>query len=113
MPTMVQRDNGRVSWVPEGEMTIYTAAEFKTSLASALAACEDLEIHLADVSEMDTAGLQLLLAARREAERCGKSLRLKDCSVAVLDVFELCGVMDCLREAEENAAHEQGQGREA
>jgi len=113
MPTSVQPDNGRVRWVPEGEMTIYTAAELKTSLASALAACEDLDIHLAGVSEMDTAGLQLLLAARREAERCGKSLRLKDCSEVVLDVFELCGMTDCLREAAEQATHEQGQGREA
>ncbi len=114
MPTVVQRDNVRVTrLVPEGELTIYAAAEFKANLENALAASENIEIDLAGVSEMDTAGLQLLLAARREAQRCGKSLRLKDCSEAVHDVFELCGMTDCLREAEEKAAPEQGQGAKA
>lgn len=94
MPTIVQRNEGHTTVIPESEMTIYTAGEFKASLEQALAGCERLEIDLAEVSEMDTAGLQLLLAARRKAENSGKALCLKGHSEAVRQVFELCNVTD-------------------
>lgn len=92
MPTIVQRNEGHTTVIPESEMTIYTAGELKASLEGAFAGCESLEIDLAEVSEMDTAGLQLLLAAKRKARSGGKTLCLKGHSEAVLHVFELCGV---------------------
>jgi anti-sigma B factor antagonist len=92
MPTIVQRDAGYTTVVPESEMTIYTAGEFKASLEGALAGCEHLEIDLAEVSELDSAGLQLLLAARRKARSSGKTFHLKGSSEAVRQVFALCNV---------------------
>jgi anti-anti-sigma factor len=73
-----------------GDMNIYTAAELKRQLLDALAAAEKLEVHLAQVSELDTAGLQQLLLARREAIRLGKRLRLVELSAAIREVLALC-----------------------
>lgn len=72
----------------DGEMTIYTVTELKNRLIRSLSHGEATEIDLGGVTEMDTAGLQLLLLARRESEKLGKSLRLTQQSPAVLDIFE-------------------------
>jgi anti-anti-sigma factor len=74
----------------DGELTIYRAAELKERLLDALAATEAvLEIDLSGVDEIDTAGLQLLMLAKREAAACGRQLRLVAHSRAVLAAFDL------------------------
>jgi anti-sigma B factor antagonist len=76
----------------EGDMTIYTAAEIKAELLAYIAQPCEREIDLSEVSEMDSAGLQILILAKREAERHGTSLRLSGHSRAVLDVLDMCNL---------------------
>lgn len=73
----------------DGELTIYRAAELKPLVLEALAAGPALEVSLAGVTELDTAGLQVLILAKQVALASGRSLRLVAHSPAVLDVFEL------------------------
>lgn len=73
----------------EGELTIYRAAELKDGLLEALKARQVLEVDLSKVSEIDTAGVQLLMMARQVAREQGTELHLVRHSPAVLDVFEL------------------------
>ena len=75
-----------------GEMTIYHAAEMKGKLLPCLDKCTEVEIDLSEVSEMDTAGFQLLLLAKREAANAGKPLRLVAHSPATLEVLDLFGM---------------------
>ena len=72
-----------------GEMNIYCANQIKPALVNAMDKCAELEINLARVTEMDTAGIQLLMLAKREMAGQGKSLRLTQHSPAVLEVMEL------------------------
>jgi len=74
---------------PEGEMTIYNASAMKTSILAALQKHKEVEIDLAKVNEMDSAGLQLLLLAKREAGNFNKPLRLINHSEATLEIFNL------------------------
>lgn len=73
----------------DGELTIYRAAELKETLLAAVAANTELEVDLSQVSEFDSAGLQLLLLAKREAGKAGRTLRLVDHSPAVVEVLDL------------------------
>jgi anti-anti-sigma factor len=73
----------------EGEMTIYQATELKQSLLAFLEQGDQLEIDLSAVTEIDTAGVQLLIAAGKTAEARQKRLRLARPSAAVADVFAL------------------------
>lgn len=57
-----------------GEMSIYTAADIKDALVDRLAANAQLEIDLSAVSELDCAGVQLLLMLHQEAARAHKPL---------------------------------------
>ena len=74
----------------EGEMSIYRAAELKERLIDALAEADAvLEVDLAGVTEIDTAGVQLLMLTKREADASGRRLRLLSHSRAVATAFEL------------------------
>jgi anti-sigma B factor antagonist len=75
-----------------GEMTIYTAAEQKDQLLAFIESGHVLEINLAQVSEIDTAGLQLLILTKQEAVHSQKKLRFVMHSDAVLDVLELANL---------------------
>jgi anti-sigma B factor antagonist len=92
MPIRVETKNGISHLHIEGEMSIYTAAELKAQLLPHLGLPGELEINLSQVSELDGAGLQLLILAKREATRLGVTLRLAWHSRAVLDVFDLCNL---------------------
>ena len=74
---------------PEGEITIYNAASMKASFLDALHKCEEMEIDLSKVNELDSAGFQLLLLAKREANVQDKPLRLINHSEAALEVINL------------------------
>lgn len=73
----------------QGELTIYTAGETKEQLMGALAKADALEVDLAGVTEIDTAGVQLLILAKREAADQGKRLTMSGHSPAVMDLIEL------------------------
>ncbi len=76
----------------EGEMTIYRAIELKQHLLAELEKSAALELDLADVTEFDTAGVQLLILACRTAQRMRRKLRLVAQSPAVAEVLGLLGI---------------------
>jgi len=78
--------------VIEGELTIYRAAELKPVLLEAVRAQDAPALDLSAVTEFDSAGLQLLLMARQEAQRLGKPLQVAGASPAVREVFALLGM---------------------
>lgn len=76
----------------EGEMTIYRAAELKPVLLDAVRTHDAPALDLSAVSEFDSAGVQLLLAARLEAARLGKPFAVTAASPAVREVLALLGL---------------------
>ena len=75
-----------------GEFTIFTAADLKPRLLHAVidAESEDVDIDLSEVSEIDSAGLQLMVMTKREALARGKNVRFVRHSDPVLDLVDLC-----------------------
>jgi anti-sigma B factor antagonist len=71
------------------EMTIYTASEHKESLRAQLLDSNDIEVDLAGVSELDSAGLQVLMMFKSECEKAKKEVRYIHHSTAVISVLEL------------------------
>lgn len=80
----------------ENDMTIYTAAEQRQILVAFLECGADLEINLAQVNEIDTAGLQLLILSKHEAAQAQKTLRFVMHSAAVTDILELTNLTGVL-----------------
>jgi ABC-type transporter Mla MlaB component len=82
-------DRARTTLALEGPLTIYEAREAKARLIGALERAASLDIDLAMVTEIDTAGVQLLVLAKTEAVAAGRSARLVNHSPAVLDAIDL------------------------
>ncbi len=76
----------------DGELTIQRAAELKPVLVQAARAEAPL-IDLSGVTELDTAGVQLLLLARRVAAARGVPLRLAAASEAVRETMTFLGIV--------------------
>jgi anti-anti-sigma factor len=84
----VRRENGliRVS----GELTMHHAEELAPLLLASLPTDGSVaQLDLSDVSEIDTAGLQLIMAANREALKRCASLTIVAASQVVRDTLEL------------------------
>jgi len=82
-----------VSMCVDGDLTIYEAAQRKLEFMEQLQATDVLEIDLANVGEMDTSGLQLLMLVKKEAQLLGKRVRFVGHSKAVVDVLELADLI--------------------
>jgi len=85
----LEQDDGRLMVRLEGELSIYRAGELKQLLLDALNACDDLQIDLGGITEIDSSGVQLLLLIKNEALRCGKTFSMSRHSLAVIELLEL------------------------
>src|ERR1700691_172575 len=88
----------------EGEMTIYRAAELKQTLLMPIVESAVVEFDLSKVTELDSAGVQLLMLARRTAQARHCELRLVAHSPVVRDVIELLDLGSYLGNAQVIAA---------
>jgi anti-sigma B factor antagonist len=87
----------------EGDLTVRTAASQKPKLLAALRAPYSVvELDLAEVTEIDTSGVQLLLLGCNIAMVVGGALRLTVISPAVREVIELLQLQTVFAQA---AAH--------
>ena len=95
MTTSIEAHAGGIRVI--GEMTVYTAAQIKQPLVDAIAdGPPTIELDLSGVPEFDTAGLQLLLLAQREALARGRHFQIGPESHIVREVLELCGARGLL-----------------
>ncbi len=81
------------------ELTIYAAAELRPQWLAWLdraAGADDAPVQAAAVTEVDGAGLQLLLALRRSLSAHGLSLRLIDPSPALQEACRAAGLQAAL-----------------
>jgi anti-anti-sigma factor len=92
MPIRARKKNGMSLLSIDGDMTIYTAAALKEELMKHIARPCEHEIDLSEVSDMDSAGLQLLILAKREAVSRNMPLRLTGHSRAVMEVMDICSM---------------------
>jgi len=76
----------------DSDLTIYNALEHKRVLLDALAGVEAVELDLTRVSEIDSAGLQVLLLAKRESLAAGKEMRIVAHSQAVQELLDFLNV---------------------
>ncbi len=85
---------GATSLRLSGELTIYHAADLQQALLPLAAPGGDWALDLSGVTDIDSAGIQILLAARRTLAAHGAAIRLAACGPAAQAVFSLYGLAD-------------------
>jgi anti-sigma B factor antagonist len=73
----------------QGELCIFHASEIKPRLLDLIKPEASCDVDLSAVSEIDTAGVQLLLLLKREAAQADCQLNFINHSDALLEVMEL------------------------
>ncbi len=86
----ITRSENGSSLTLEGRLDISAAEELRQSLCDLLDGSSSAVVDLSAVEACDTAALQVLLAARRTAERDNKNLRFESLDGAVA---ESCGAL--------------------
>lgn len=81
-----------IAFTPDGELTIYTALSQMKQLMQVIAQQTVIEVDLSRVTEIDTAGLQLLVLAKLESLRRNLPLNISGHTRPVLDVIDLCNL---------------------
>ena len=89
MATSVESDGQQSRITFSGDLTIYKATELWGLLVRTIDQACEVELDLGGVEEIDTAGVQLLMMAKRLAAGREKAMRMVNHSQSVLDVFEL------------------------
>ncbi|MGZ5050983.1 MAG: STAS domain-containing protein [Methylobacter sp.] len=90
MVAKAKKDDGMMHLSIKDDMTIYNAESLKeTLLAFFHPGTRELHLDLSAVAEIDSAGVQLLLLLKAEAQKRGFTLKLLGHSEAVVEVFEL------------------------
>lgn len=73
-------------------MTIYEAMEIQALFSTTLAKYDQIEVDLSDVSEIDSAGLQLMVALKNDASKQKKIMAFTAHSrevISFLDLFNM------------------------
>lgn len=96
MSISVHKDGDVLSIRVSGEMTIYNAFEFKKGLAAHLFTAKEIDMDLTDVSEIDTAGLQLIVLIRKESMNADKRLRITSLSAPAEGIVRLYNMKEFL-----------------
>jgi len=84
-----KKEDGITQVIMQDEMTIYTALEQTNELLPHLKIDSELQINLSAVSEIDSAGVQILMLLKQESKHKNIKLSLTQHSQAVVEVFEL------------------------
>ncbi len=78
----------------EQDMTIYTIQALKEGFSAEIESYERFELNLAAVEEVDSAGIQLLLALQKELKRNKKELKLTAASTPVTKLIDDFGLTE-------------------
>lgn len=83
---------GRIKARLSDALNVACVAQARDHLSQVLQGGDAYEINLAGITEFDTAGVQLLLAVRKESQANGKSCEFVTPSASVLETFKLLGL---------------------
>lgn len=76
----------------EGSLSIYEASALRDELLGCLDTGENVEVALSNVTECDTAGVQLLVSARKAAGSSQRQLLITNIPKSVLDLLHSVGI---------------------
>lgn len=97
MKISVTKIDDRCRLKADGEFNIYSAVDFKVQLLVSLTQCRSLEVDVSGVTEIDTAGVQMLILAKREAAQRAVGFRMDAHGGAVgaaLKLYNLAGFFE-------------------
>jgi len=89
-------DRGNGNWLLEGELDYHTVPGVLARSAACIRGEGAIQVDLRGVSRADSAGLALLVAWLRNAERAGRSISFVNVPEQLLLIARVCGLEEIL-----------------
>ena len=89
-------ENGSVELAVGGELTAVTAEQLNAAIDAALGETSRLVLDFNDLEYIASAGLRVLLRAKKSFDARGGNLFIRNVSPEVMNVFEITGFSDIL-----------------
>lgn len=103
MAIKIVKENEKSLLSIDGELTIYTAAEYKNYLVENFTSEHSLEVNLEGVEEIDTCGLQLLATMSKQLSDRGNEINVIATSDIARDALETSRLMTGMTFSSEGA----------
>jgi len=103
MAIKIVKENEKSLLSIDGELTIYTATEYKNYLVENFTSEHSLEVDLEGVEEIDTCGLQLLAAMSKQLSDSGNEINVIATSDTARDALETSRLMTGMTFSSEGA----------
>ena len=84
--------NGKTTLKIEASLTIYDAPVLREEILDCYANSREVTVDVEEVTECDTAGIQLLFAAGKNARKDSQSFRVIGESIAITDALKCLGL---------------------
>ena len=89
------KNGGSLILGPEGRLDTVTAPELEKTIDTELTGVTDLILDFKALSYISSAGLRVLLTARKKMDKIGK-MTVKNVNETIKEIFELTGFADFL-----------------
>jgi anti-sigma B factor antagonist len=89
-------DEESVQFTVSGRLTAVTAEELSSAVETALNETKKLILDFKELEFLASAGLRVIMSAKKKLDACGGELVIRNVSEPVMDVFELVGLDDIL-----------------
>ena len=89
----MSKNKSKLAVLKPENMSIYEAMEIQSLFLKTLADHEQIEVDLSDVVEIDSAGLQLMVALKNDALKQNKSMVFTNHSREVIELLDLFNMM--------------------
>lgn len=76
----------------EGTLSIYEVPELRSELISCFETQKEVVLDLGGITDCDVAGIQLIYAAQKTADRVGRQFRIEKASVQFLEALNNAGI---------------------
>lgn len=90
------QEDGVPTLTLEGRLDTITAPELETVLLPSLEECEELMMDFESLDYLSSAGLRVLLAGQKKANKLRKSMVITGVNDTIMEVFEMTGFADIL-----------------
>jgi len=75
----------------KGRIDTVTSPKLQDALAEVLSSADEVELDFGGVDYVSSAGLRVLLFGQKKSQASGKTMKLKNVSSEVMEVFEITG----------------------
>ena len=89
-------ENGKAVIAPEGRLDTVTSPDMENAIKETIPGISELTLDLANLEYISSAGLRVLLSAKKAIGGAGGSMKIRNVNDTIMEIFDITGFSDIL-----------------